>query len=250
MSRRTGELRVGTSGFQYDHWREIFYPEGLPQSQWLEYYARRFDTVELNVTFYRLPSLKTFASWRRRAPENFCYAVKFSKYATHQKKLADPEESITAFLAGAEQLEDLLGPILVQLPPYWRVNAGRLDAFLALTPKRHRWTVEFRDPSWLTEEVYEVLRRHQAALCIHDKLDAHPWELTADWTYVRFHGPDGGNRLKYSSQKLLACARKMARLLAEGVDVYAYFNNDLEGHAIEDALTLRRFIEKERQGQA
>jgi uncharacterized protein YecE (DUF72 family) len=250
MSARSGELRVGTSGFQYDHWLNVFYPEDLPWSQWLEYYAARFDTVELNVTFYRLPSLKTFESWRRRAPKNFLYAVKFSKYATHQKRLAEQEETIDAFLAGAEHLDEFLGPILVQLPPYWRVNAERLNAFLEVAPKRHRWTVEFREPSWLTGEVYEVLKRHRAALCIHDKLDDHPWELTADWTYLRFHGPDGGNRKKYSSQKLLACARKVARLLAEGVDVYAYFNNDLEGHAVEDALTLRRYVEKELQGHA
>lgn len=245
MSQRTGSVRIGTSGFQYDHWRTVFYPEDVPQSRWLEYYSSRFDTVELNVTFYRLPSLKTFASWRRRAPDNFCYAVKFSKYATHQKKLAEPGETLAAFLAGAEHLEEHLGPILVQLPPYWGVNTERLDAFLELTPKRHRWTVEFRDSSWLNEEVYDVLKRHRAALCIHDKLDRHPWQLTADWTYIRFHGPDGGNRKKYSSQKLLACAHKMARFLADGVDVYAYFNNDLEGHAVEDALTLRRYIEKE-----
>lgn len=238
-------VRIGTSGYQYDHWRTVFYPGEMPKSGWFDHYAERFDTVEINNTFYSLPSAAAFDRWRKRAPAGFRYALKFSRYGTHMKKLKDPQCTIGAFLERAERLKSFLGPILVQLPPRWGADPGRLDRFLEAAPRRCRWAVEFRDAGWLKEEVYQVLRAHGAALCIHDMIPSHPRWLTADWTYIRFHGRAYTGT--YSHQALTAWARWITDRLAENRDVYAYFNNDDEGHAVRDAADLRRYVEKGRR---
>lgn len=238
----SGELRVGTSGYQYRHWRGDFYPQRLPQKQWFGYYADRFDTVEINNTFYGLPRPESVDQWRDDAPPGFRFALKYSRYGTHTKRLRDPESPLETFLELAERLKSRLGPILVQLPPSWGADPGRLDGFLRAAPRRHRFAVEMRDPSWLCEDVYAVLRGHGAALVIHDGIDDHPVELTAGWTYLRFHGDHyrGG----YSPQALSGQARRIRRWLGDGRDVYAYFNNDLGGHAPRNAADLRRFVQR------
>jgi uncharacterized protein YecE (DUF72 family) len=241
MTRKRGQLRVGTSGWQYDHWRGVFYPPALKKSEWFAHYAEHFSTVEINNTFYHLPKAETFEAWRRQAPPGFCYVLKFSRYGSHIKKLKDPDGSVGVFLDRAERLGGLLGPVLVQLPPGWSANVERLGAFLAAAPRRRRWAVEFRHPSWLCEEVYQVLRRHRAALCVHDLLPDHPREVTADWVYLRFHGP--GPWGDYPHQALSASARRIRDHLAEGRDVFAYFNNDAHGYAVRNALALRRYVE-------
>lgn len=235
-----GRFRVGTSGYHYEHWRGVLYPEDAPADEWFAHYARAFDTVELNATFYRLPDAGTVDTWRESAPEGFLYAVKFSRYGTHMKHLKDPADVIRNFLEVVRRLEDRLGPVLVQLPPRWGADPGRLAAFLDAAPDDLRWAVEVRDPDWLRREVYAVLREAGAALCIHDMIEDHPRELTADWTYLRYHGDAyaGG----YSHQKLTAEAERVAGRLAEGLDVYAYFNNDVGGHAVSDAADLRRYV--------
>jgi uncharacterized protein YecE (DUF72 family) len=237
-----GELRVGTSGYQYDEWRGDFYPDGLAQREWLTYYTTQFDTVEINNTFYHLPKPETFDRWRKEAPSGFRFALKFSRYGTHLKHLKDPREPLERFFALAERLKTRLGPILVQLPPHWHADPERLDAFLRAAPRRHRFAVEVRDESWLCEAVYRVLRDHGAALVIHDLIEKHPVELTADWTYLRFHGVNYATG--YSPQALSAQARRIRGWLAKGHDVYAYFNNDVGGHAPRDAARLRRFLER------
>lgn len=239
----TGELRIGTSGYQYDDWRGRFYPEDLAKKRWFAHYARELDTVEINNTFYRLPSRETFAAWRAEAPRGFLYAVKMSRFATHMKKLKDPEATIGLFMERSAPLGRTMGPILVQLPPHWHVDVERLDAFLDAAPRRHRWAVEVRDPSWLCEDVYRVLRRHRAALVIHDLIPNHPRELTASWTYLRFHGVPGKKYGgSYASAHLASRARWIAEQLDEGRDVYAYFNNDREAHAVHDAIRLREMV--------
>jgi uncharacterized protein YecE (DUF72 family) len=243
VGRRQGELRVGTSGYQYRHWKGDFYPRDLPTSRWFDHYAGRFDTVEINNTFYNLPEPGTFDDWRDAAPPGFLFALKYSRYGTHMKHLKDPEAALEPFLERAERLGRRLGPILVQLPPRWSADPGRLDAFLRAAPRRHRFAVELRDPSWLCDEVFDVLRRRRAALVIHDLLESHPVLLTADWTYLRFHGRRYGG--SYSSQALSGQARRIRRWRRRGHDVYAYFNNDVGGHAPRNAADLRRYVERE-----
>ena len=236
-----GNIRIGTSGYQYKHWRDVFYPKDLPQKRWFEYYAERFDTVEINNTFYHLPAAETFDDWHRRAPSGFCYALKFSRYGTHLKHLKQPDSTIPLFLDRAERLNDRLGPILVQLPPAWKCDLPRLSAFLDAAPKQHRWAVEFRNPTWLNDGVYALLRRHNTALCIHDLIPNHPHVLTADWLYLRYHGAsaEGGD---YSHQALTAQADFIQRHVADKLDVYAYFNNDAYGFAVKNALDLKRYV--------
>ncbi len=238
---RAGRLRIGTSGYHYEHWRGRFYPADLPQRDWFAWYAHAFDTLEINNTFYRLPEAATFTSWRRRAPERFEYAVKMSRFATHLKKLADPAEPLRRFLGRARRLRGHLGPILVQLPPRWRPELERLAAFLAAAGRRERWAVEVRDARWLGEPLLEVLRAAGAALVIHDLLEDHPRAVTADFVYLRFHGDRA--RGVYPRQALAAWARRVSEWLEQGLDVYVYFNNDHEAHAIHDALDLRRYVE-------
>lgn len=239
MSRQ-GRFYVGTSGYQYDHWKGVFYPESVPKKRWFEHYAQTFDTVEINNTFYNLPAENTFDNWYEAAPENFLFSLKFSRFGSHIKKLKDPQEPIERFLELAERLDNKLGPILVQLPGRWQANPERLDEFLKQAPKRHRWALEFRDPSWLCEEIYSVLERHKAALCLHDMLPDHPERLTADWTYLRYHGDHYQG--SYSHQYLTAQAQKIEEYLQKGCDVYAYFNNDEDGHAAQNALDLHRYL--------
>lgn len=248
-NRHTPTVAVGTSGYQYKHWKGLFYPEDIPQRLWFEHYATMFDTVEINNTFYHLPHEKTFQSWHDRAPDDFRYILKFSRYGSHIKRMLDPQETVTAFLERARLLAPLLGPILVQLPPHWHVDAPRLDAFLQTAHavaaeqglKGQRWAVEFRDPSWLCDAVYRILRRQKAALCIHDLIENHPPELTTDWVYLRFHGagmPDGN----YTTGVLQEWAQFAKDRLSDGCDVFAYFNNDIHGYAVTNALELRRLI--------
>lgn len=241
MARRQGKLRIGTSGYQYDDWRGPFYPKELPKSAWFSHYAKHFDAVELNTTFYRLPEAATFERWRKAAPKGFCYTLKFSRYGTHLRRLKDAPDTIALFVERARLLGPSLGPILIQLPPRWHVNVDRLDTFLEATPNRYRWAVEFRDPSWLCEDVYALLRKHRAALCIHDLIERHPRIRTADWIYLRFHGDRYSGC--YSSQALSAAARRIVAYLADGRDVYAFFNNDIGGHAVRNAADLRRYVE-------
>ena len=237
-----GRARIGCSGWVYKDWRGLVYPGDLPQRRWFEHYSRLFDTVEVNNTFYRLPQEATMEGWAAQAPEDFVYAVKLGQFGSHRMKLRDAASWLPNHLDRVERLGRSLGPTLVQLPPRWRRNPARLDDFLSVVPKHLRWAVEVREPSWLDEEVYEVLRRHGAALCVHDLLADHPWVLTADWTYVRFHGPHALERKywgRYGPDDLAPAAARLESWLADGHDVYAYFNNDHEANAVHDASWLR-----------
>ncbi len=237
---------MGCSGWHYGDWRGVVYPAELPPRQWFSHYATLFDTVELNATFYRLPAPDIVRGWRDQAPPGFLYAVKLGSYASHRKKLRDPEQWLSNHLDRVRRLGDTLGPTLVQLPPRWRRNVERLSRFLAMIPPAQRWAVEIRDPSWLHDDVLATLRRHRVALCLHDLVPDHPLELTAGWTYLRFHGPDALRdryRGAYGPDRLGPLAEQARAWLAEGVDVYAYFNNDYDGHAVTDATWFRTALE-------
>ncbi len=237
------DVRIGCSGWDYRDWRGCVYPEDLPVSAWFGAYAELFDTVEINNTFYRLPTPETMERWARQAPKGFVYAVKLGQFGSHRMKLRDAGRWLPNHLARVALLGETLGPTLVQLPPRWHRNTERLDEFLSQTPTATRWAVEVRDPSWLHEETFTVLRNHGAALCLHDLLPDHPWVLTADWTYVRFHGPhpfDNAYHGAYTGRRLWRIANRLREWVDDGVDVFAYFNNDFEGHTVKDALWLRR----------
>jgi uncharacterized protein YecE (DUF72 family) len=240
LVRPESELRIGTSGYVYASWKRRFYPDGLPARSWFPYYATHFDTVELNGTFYRLPEASVFARWRQQVPDGFIFAVKFSRFGTHMKRLLGARETIGRFVRRARRLGPRLGPVLVQLPPRWAPDLARLDRFLGAAPRDMRWVVEIRDERWLGDELYALLRRHDTALCIHDMIPDHPRAVTTDFTYVRFHGIHYGG--SYSAAALTPWADWIAGRLAEHVAVFAYFNNDVDGHAIENARTLARLV--------
>jgi uncharacterized protein YecE (DUF72 family) len=238
-----GQIKVGCSGWVYHHWREVFYPKGLPQRSWFEFYAQQFDTVEVNNSFYRLPKPETFESWRTRSPEKFRFAVKGSRYITHIKRLKDPVESLSRFFESTDKLESRAGPILWQLAPNFQRDDDRLGAFLQALPRTHLHTFEFRHKSWLSAEVYALLGQHRAALCIPDRPDL-PQDIrtTTDWSYVRLHGSDHdeGN---YSPTELDTWASRIREFSAAGCDVWTYFDNDQHGFAVENARALRAALE-------
>ncbi len=230
---------IGTSGWVYRHWLDIFYPKRLPAEAQLPFFARHFPTVEVNFSFYRLPERSVFETWRRQTPPGYLFAVKGSRYLTHMKKLKEPEEPLERLMERATGLEEKLGPILFQFPHTWRANVPRLRDFLvALRPYApQRFAFEFRHQSWLTAEVYDLLERARVALClpVHPDLPLDP-RLTADWTYIRFHA--GLHGIGYGDDELRFWADHIASCRGRGATVYAYFNNDVEGHALRDARTL------------
>jgi uncharacterized protein YecE (DUF72 family) len=238
-------IRIGTSGYQYRHWRGVLYPEGLAQRLWLEWYATVFDTVELNATFYRLPSPEAAERWREVAPPRFTFAVKGSRYLTHMKRLLDAGAGLRRFFRPVARLGRKLGPVLWQLPPQLEPDLPRLDRFLArLPPGRH--AVEFRDPAWYSEETCAVLDARGAAFCEHDNVKVSPPRLTGGFRYVRFHGATGRYSGRYGADALRGPAASYLASAARGVPVFVYFNNDLGGHAIHDALDLLALVGEER----
>jgi uncharacterized protein YecE (DUF72 family) len=239
-------IRIGTSGWVYPHWRGPFYPQELRQKDWFGYYARQFDTVEINNTFYRLPTQAVFNSWRSQAPPGFVYSVKASRFLTHVKRLKDPEQPLQAFFDGAANLEETLGPILYQLPPNWTPDPARFRHFLEALPKGYSHVVEFRDARWFTEEVFQLMERRGVSHCIHDKYPLSvPQRVTANPVYVRLHGdpePEGN----YTIEDLETMAGKIRSWQEQRLDVYIYFNNDWEGYAVNNASTLMKLV---RSGQ-
>lgn len=231
---------IGTSGWQYRYWRGLFYPERLPQRLWLQHYTERFDTVEVNNSFYRLPPYETFELWRNGTPDGFVVTVKASRYLTHVKRLKDPAEPVERLMSHAAGLGDRLGPVLLQLPPNMAVDPGALDATLDCFAPGIRVAVEVRHPSWFEEgagsEVRAVLEAHRSAWVMADggPVDLPHW-VTADWGYVRFHRGTGRPDYCYTRAALDKWARRLADLHGAGRDVYCYFNNDPNGCAVRDA---------------
>ena len=238
-------FHIGTSGWHYKHWLGDFYPAKHPTNKMFSWYAREFHTVEINNSFYRLPEEKTFQAWRELAPQGFIFAVKASRFITHIKRLKDAKDSVDLLFSRAAPLGPTLGPILFQLPPRWKLNLDRLADFLNVLPKGHQFSIEFRDESWNSTAVFDMLRSHNVALCIHDWREM-PWpkELTADFTYVRFHGSGhcyGGN---YPDEHLREWAQRLEGWKSHLREAYVYFNNDIGGHAIRNARTLREMLNR------
>ncbi len=241
---REGAIRIGTSGWHYPHWRGPFYPEKLPASKMLEFYTQHFDTVELNNTFYRLPREKGLEAWRDSTPGGFLFAAKGSRYLTHMKKLKDPGPGVEKFFDRIDPLGKKLGPVVFQLPPWWEVNLGRLEEFLETLPPRRRYAFELRNPTWHSEEVYRILRRHRAAFCIFEIAGFRSGlEITANFTYVRLHGPGGAYQGSYPSKTLKTWADRIRAWQRELREIYVYFDNDQAGYAVENALGLKKLLE-------
>ena len=240
----SSNIRIGTSGYHYKHWVGPFYPPKTPAAKMLEYYAGHFDTLELNNSFYRLPSIEAFEGWRDATPDHFVFTVKASRYITHQKKLKDPENAIQNILPRAEHLREKLGPFLFQLPPRFKVNTDRLHDLLAILPRRHRYVFELRDSSWLAAEVNAILKKFNAAFCIYELAGYHtPLDITADFTYVRLHGPaEGKYQGSYTDQKLGEWARWIERQAKALKAVYVYFDNDQAGYAARNAMRLQEMV--------
>lgn len=239
----SAEIYIGTSGWHYDHWEGPFYPSGISDDTFLEYYADRFRTAEINNSFYQLPKKETLLRWRDAVPEDFVFSVKASRYLTHMKKLKDPEGPLFRFLDRVGVLEDKLGPTLFQLPPRWGSNPKRLEAFLDILPEGQRYAFEFRDPSWFEDEVYGMLAKHGAAFCVYD-LDGEtsPKQVTADFAYVRLHGPDDPYRGQYGPERLAGWTGAFSAWRKQRLDVYCYFDNDEAGYAAQDALRLQQMM--------
>ncbi|MBA7634005.1 hypothetical protein ES703_41576 [subsurface metagenome] len=235
---------IGTSGWHYDHWQDRFYPKTLTKAKWLEFYASHFTTVELNNSFYRLPSETAFTTWHDSSPTNFTFAVKVSRFITHIKRLRNSEEAVDNFISRAKILAEKLGPLLYQLPPNMHRNDEILESFLSTLPQGMKHVFEFRHQSWLEDKVFEILHKHNIGFCVFDMPSVScPLVATADFAYIRFHGSTGLYFSCYSDEELADWAKRLANLARNLEAIYIYFNNDAEAFAVRNAITLRRYLE-------
>ncbi|MDH5570802.1 MAG: DUF72 domain-containing protein [Gammaproteobacteria bacterium] len=237
-------IYIGTSGWSYEHWKGCFYPHTLPARDFLGYYQQLFNCVEINNTFYRLPDEHSFLHWYESVPDNFVFSVKASRFISHMKKLKDPAETVPPFMQQVKLLANKLGPILFQLPPRWRCNPQRLEAFLRSLPAADHYVFEFRDSSWFTQQTYTLLKHYNAAFCIYD-LASHlsPLEVTADFVYIRLHGPGEAYCGSYTAKALRDWAKKIMDWHEKGIQVYCFFDNDQAGYAVKNALQLKMMVE-------
>jgi len=238
-------IHIGTSGWHYKHWLGNFYPSGFKPAQMLPHYLQYFRTVEINNSFYKLPSAETFAAWRAATPPDFLFAVKGSRFISHMKKLKEPHLHLQRFLGNVEALQEKLGPILFQLPPLWNYNEQRLADFLAALPKTHRFAIEFRNPTWYNEQVYQLLRQYNVAFCIYE-IEYHmsPVLETANWVYVRLHGPGLKYQGSYSESALAWWANQLLQWQQQGKETFIYFDNDQNGYAAFNAIRLQELVQE------
>lgn len=240
MSKAGCDIQIGTSGWYYDHWKELFYPAALAKSKWFEHYAGHFDTVEINNTFYHLPKEQTLQRWHDIAPEGFLYAVKANRYITHIKRLKDAAEPLQLFFERIRLLENKLGPVLYQLPPNLHKDLDLLGKFIKMLPREPPAVFEFRHESWYSDDTFELLTKANAALCIHDMPGKEsPRIVTADTVYIRFHGTTGRYAGSYPKSALQNWATWLKEQAKGAHSIYAYFNNDAQAHAIKNAKQLR-----------
>jgi uncharacterized protein YecE (DUF72 family) len=240
---KPGRIHIGTSGWNYKHWKGVVYPEGLKDADQFSIYAKTFDTVEINNSFYHLPPFTTFQQWGKKAPANFIFAVKASRFITHMKKLKESEEALDTFLKNAEGLQKHLGPVLFQLPPSWNINRERFESFLKKLPTGYRYVFEFRNTSWYDPSIYHLLHEYNCAFCIYE-LEYHisPFKITADFVYIRLHGPGKKYAGSYTNAILKQWAQRCKEWAAEGKDVFIYFDNDQLGYAAFNAKALKEMV--------
>lgn len=241
---RKGKIHIGTSGWHYKHWKEAFYPKEIAEKDQLGYYSSVFRTVEINNSFYRLPTEDTFTAWRKEVPDDFMFAVKGSRFITHLKKLNLDKEGIRLFFTRVKYLKNKLGPILFQLPPRWKFNQERFAMFLSILPRKYKYAFEFRDTTWYNQQVYDLLKKYNCAFCMYE-LAGHrsPEKVTADFIYLRAHGPtDKKYQGSYTTLRLKRMAKKCLAWSKEGKDVFVYFDNDQAGYAAANARKLLEMV--------
>ncbi len=236
------EIFIGTSGWSYPHWEEIFYPKKLASVEWLSYYSCFFSTVEINNSFYHLPRKETFKNWKRRVPKDFIFTVKASRFITHIKKLNDVGEAFNRLWENCQGLSEKLGPLLFQFPPNWKKNQERLRKFLEMLPD-HYYAFEFRNESWFSPDIFRLLRNEGAALCITSSPSfPSTREITAPYTFIRMHGGKELYGSNYSEGELKEWSKFISDLNKKKIDVYVYFNNDAHGYAVQNAMKLKEFL--------
>jgi uncharacterized protein YecE (DUF72 family) len=236
-------IHIGTSGWNYKHWREAFFPKDLPTKEWLSYYVQKFHTVEINNSFYQLPTAETFQNWYKKTPDDFIFSVKASRYITHMKKLNEPKEALRNFMDRVSILREKLGPILFQLPPRWKCNEDRLANFIQLLPKDLRYTFEFRDQSWWNTEIYNILNEYNIAFCIYELAGTlAPKQVTADFVYIRLHGPGDKYQGSYDQDILAGWMGAFSSWVKQGKEIFCYFDNDENGYAAQNAQSLQSMI--------
>ena len=239
------KILIGTSGWMYNHWKGPFYPEKFPNKNMLKFYAENFHTVEINSTFYRLPSETTVKNWVNETPDDFIIAIKANRFITHRKYLKDGQETTKRFFDVIKILKKKLGVILFQLPPNWYYNYDRIKEFVEILPKQYLYTFEMRNPSWYVPDIFDLLKKHNIALCIHDFTgNLFLEKVTTNFIYLRFHGPVSLYYGKYSSDQLNEWAEKINQWVKQNITVFAYFNNDAHGWAVENALELLEKLKK------
>lgn len=237
------QIHIGTSGWNYKHWKGHFYPEDLSTSKWLEFYVEHLHTVEINTSFYNLPQKTTIDKWYHNVPENFIFSIKASRYITHMKKLKDPKSALKRFFEPIKDLKEKLGIILFQLPPHWHANLERLNNFLTQLPHWYRFAFEFRDDSWWQEETYQLLKKYNAAFCIFDLAGTQsPKEVTADFIYLRLHGPGDAYQGNYDIHTLAGWAETFAVWRKKVKEIFCYFDNDEKAFAVKNAVELLKMV--------
>jgi uncharacterized protein YecE (DUF72 family) len=236
-------VHIGTSGWSYSHWAEKFYPDGLKNKRWLNYYSGQFNTVEINSSFYHLPTPQTFMTWKESTGTDFLFSVKASRYITHIKRLIDCREAFNRLLAAAKELGEKLGPFLFQLPPNMSKNENRLEEFLKILPVKYKYAFEFRNESWLTGDIYDLLKNAGCAFVISSS-PGFPYkeEITADFCYIRMHGPRDLYSSSYSNDELKKISSLIKKNLNKSIESYVYFNNDAKCYAVENARTLIEMV--------
>lgn len=240
---KKSSIHIGTSGWHYDHWKGPFYPKDMKNEELLAFYQERFDTVEINNSFYKLPETKTLKDWHATVGKNFIFAVKASRYVTHTKKLKDGGDTFPNLRERIDALGTKLGPVLFQLPPGWSCNPDRLDDFCSNLPDTYRYTFEFRNEDWWNDEIYEILQKYNAAFCMFELGGSEsPREVTADFIYIRLHGPADKYQGDYSDHDLSQWSDAFDGWRNEVKDIYCYFDNDQSGFAAKNALRLKEMI--------
>jgi uncharacterized protein YecE (DUF72 family) len=248
---RKGKIRIGTSGWSYTHWKGPFYPADIPDAKMLKFYFQHLNTVEINSSFYHLPLKKTFENWRAFSPADFIFAVKASRFITHNKKLADSAEAVERFFERSSGLGEKIGPVLFQLPPGLKMDSERLRTFLGLLPPNRRYSFEFRNHGWFHPEIYALLSGYGASICLYELSGfISPMEITAGFIHLRLHGPAGKYQGRYSTQQLHVWHERIERWARQPRDVFCYFDNDERGFAALNALELKQMVDDAGERQA